>query len=131
MGQSIAKQPNGLYCIFSTIVDNITYYNLTKKDLEGIYNSPNVDLYIKRSSRTYEQMMEEIEERHGKEMVTEFEKEVLDDYDGTIERNKIRDKVEGMYKEDPETKDPEYSVTMSFNIDYVEWLEQKVLELTK
>lgn len=32
MAGFISKQPNGLYCRFSTIVDTITHYNLTKED---------------------------------------------------------------------------------------------------
>lgn len=30
MGSFIAQQPNGLYCRFSTIVDTVTHYNMTK-----------------------------------------------------------------------------------------------------
>ena len=32
MGAFIAKQPNGLYCRYGTIVDNITHHNLTEED---------------------------------------------------------------------------------------------------
>lgn len=32
MGSFIAQQPNGLYCRFSTIVDTLTHYNMTKDD---------------------------------------------------------------------------------------------------
>lgn len=32
MGSFIAKQPNGLYCRFSTVVDCPTHYNMTKED---------------------------------------------------------------------------------------------------
>ena len=32
MGAFIAKQPNGLYCRYSSIVDNITHYNMTEED---------------------------------------------------------------------------------------------------
>lgn len=32
MGAFIAKQPNGLYCRFSTIVDTVTHYNMTFDD---------------------------------------------------------------------------------------------------
>lgn len=31
MGGFIAKQPNGLYCRFSTVVDCPTHYNMTEK----------------------------------------------------------------------------------------------------
>lgn len=32
MAGFIAKQPNGLYCRFSTVVDCPTHYNMTKED---------------------------------------------------------------------------------------------------
>lgn len=32
MGAFIAKQPNGLYCRFSTIVDTVTYYDLNEDE---------------------------------------------------------------------------------------------------
>ena len=32
MGGFIARQPNGLYCRFSTIVDTLTHWNMTKED---------------------------------------------------------------------------------------------------
>lgn len=33
----IAKQPNGLYCRFSTVVDTVTHWNLTEQDVIGLY----------------------------------------------------------------------------------------------
>lgn len=32
MGAFIARQPNGLLCCFSTIVDTVTHYNMTEED---------------------------------------------------------------------------------------------------
>lgn len=32
MGAFVAKQPNGLYCRFSTIVDTLTHHNMTEED---------------------------------------------------------------------------------------------------
>lgn len=32
MGGYIAKQPNGLYCRFSSVVDTVTNYNMTEED---------------------------------------------------------------------------------------------------
>lgn len=32
MGRFVARQPNGKLCIFSTIVDTVTYYDLTEED---------------------------------------------------------------------------------------------------
>ena len=36
MGSFIAKQPNGLYCRFSTVVDCPTHINMTKEDYINI-----------------------------------------------------------------------------------------------
>ena len=36
MGQ-IIKQPNGKYCLFSTIVDSVTYYNMTKEEIVKVW----------------------------------------------------------------------------------------------
>ena len=32
MGSFIARQPNGLYCRFSSVVDTVTNYNMTAND---------------------------------------------------------------------------------------------------
>lgn len=32
MGEFICKQPNGKYCLFSTVVDTITNYNMTEEE---------------------------------------------------------------------------------------------------
>ena len=32
MSSFIAKQPNGLYCRFSTVVDTVTHWNMTEED---------------------------------------------------------------------------------------------------
>lgn len=32
MGAFIVKQPNGLYCRFSTVVDTVTHWNMTEED---------------------------------------------------------------------------------------------------
>ena len=32
MGSYICKQPNGKYCRFSTVVDTVTNWNMTKED---------------------------------------------------------------------------------------------------
>lgn len=32
MGSFIARQPNGLLCRFSTVVDCVTHYNMTEED---------------------------------------------------------------------------------------------------
>ena len=32
MGAYITKQPNGLYCRFSSVVDSVTHWNMTEQD---------------------------------------------------------------------------------------------------
>lgn len=39
MAGFIAKQPNGLYCRFSTVVDCPTHYNLTREDYARVIES--------------------------------------------------------------------------------------------
>lgn len=33
MGRQIIKQPNGNYCIFSSIVDNVTHYDMSVEEI--------------------------------------------------------------------------------------------------
>ncbi len=33
MSRQIIKQPNGRFCIFSSICDNVTFYDMTEKDI--------------------------------------------------------------------------------------------------
>lgn len=51
MGQ-IIKQPNGKYCIFSIIVDDITHYNLTQSDI--------VELRVEKAKKSIEKEVKEI-----------------------------------------------------------------------
>ena len=37
MGAFIARQPNGLLCRFSTVVDTVTHYNMTEEDYIEMY----------------------------------------------------------------------------------------------
>lgn len=39
MGAFICKQPNGLYCRFSTVVDCPTHMNMTRQDVIELYKS--------------------------------------------------------------------------------------------
>lgn len=43
MGRQIIKQPNGRYLIFSTIVDNVTHYNMAPEDI--------IDLWVERERK--------------------------------------------------------------------------------
>ena len=41
MGSYIARQPNGLYCRFSTVVDTVTHWNMTETDYINFYKERN------------------------------------------------------------------------------------------
>lgn len=80
----IIKQPNGKYCIFSGIVDNITHYDLTREEIievkleqareEIIYNVDRILSKIEKNEQPYHQftmsfddMIEQIKVVHGEE----------------------------------------------------------------
>lgn len=57
MGQQIIKQPDGLYCIWSSIVDDVIWYDCTRQDI--------VDIRIaeakKRINREVDEVLTKIE----------------------------------------------------------------------
>jgi len=59
MGQQIIKQPNGKYCLFSSVVDSVTYYNLTKKEI--------VEVWTDKAKKEFESEVNEIIEKLDKE----------------------------------------------------------------
>lgn len=98
MARQIIKQPNGKYCIFSTISDNVTHYNATP---EGI-----IELWVNESRKTitntvnytikqlennekpydqftlsYEDMLNTIEFRNGEELAKKV-KDLIEDIPG-------------------------------------------------
>lgn len=50
MGTFIAKQPNGLYCRYSSGVDNITHYNMTDEDY--------IEFYVERAKEEAREILE-------------------------------------------------------------------------
>lgn len=50
MSGIIAKQPNGLYCRISTIIDTPTHFNMTKQDY--------IDLCVEEAKREAESLLE-------------------------------------------------------------------------
>lgn len=50
MGAFFCKQPNGLYCRFSTVVDCPTHYNMTEQDV--------IDLYVADAKEAAKDMLE-------------------------------------------------------------------------
>ena len=84
MSRQIIKQHNGKYLIFSSVVDNITYYNCTKKEIIELWcdeerqeitkrverRIENIENGIKpfhQFNRTYDEVICLIGEIHGKE----------------------------------------------------------------
>ena len=58
MGQQIIKQPNGKYCLFSSIVDSVTYYNMTKEEI--------VEVWTENARKEFEQKVNDITEKLDK-----------------------------------------------------------------
>jgi len=56
MAHEIHKQPNGRYCIFSSVVDNIVFYDATKEDLIDFYSERERELITKRINETTEKL---------------------------------------------------------------------------
>ena len=89
MGNQIIKQPNGKYCIFSSIIDSVIYYDMTpeeiidmrveesRKEITKAVNKIVRNLNKGRRpyyefTKTYEEMMEWIKEVHGEKPVQEL-----------------------------------------------------------
>jgi excinuclease UvrABC ATPase subunit len=83
MGRQIIKQPNGKYCIFSSVVDNVTFYdmsvediieewvdearkNITEKVESIVLKIENNENPYFQFTKSYDEMIEDIERNHGK-----------------------------------------------------------------
>lgn len=90
MGSQIIKQPNGLYCVFSSVEDNVTHYNLGKQDIIDLWieekkkeiedsvnnvinelESGNKPYY--QFTKTYDEMIDLISEIHGENEAKEVD----------------------------------------------------------
>jgi hypothetical protein len=56
MGRQIIKQPNGKFCIFSSIVDSITYYNMEEKDIADLWVNEERENIEKRVKENIEKL---------------------------------------------------------------------------
>lgn len=91
MGMQIIKQPKGGYAIFSTIVDNITHYDMTREDIIEELVEEQRKKITERINRTcdkleanepayhqftlsFEECLKVIEEVHGKKEREQVEK---------------------------------------------------------
>jgi hypothetical protein len=79
--RKIVEQPNGKYCIFSNIIDNVTHYNMSiDYIIDSIIDEERIKIKNKIINEVYninfkyEDMIELIKEYHGKQEVEEIEK---------------------------------------------------------
>lgn len=86
MAHQIVKQPNGMYCIFSTVVDSVIVYNATEEQLINYYIEKEKKEITERVAKvikqieagekpyaqftmTFDEMMETIKVIHGEDKV--------------------------------------------------------------
>lgn len=91
MGRQIIKQPNGKFCVFSSIVDNIISYDMTEEDIinefvaesredierrvkEIISQLNNNEKPYYQFTYSYEEMLKTIKGIHGEEEVERIRK---------------------------------------------------------
>ncbi len=66
MGAYIARQPNGLFCRFSTVVDTVTHWNMTEddyinfsKERYGIYSEESARDTLKNHLKPFEKIKDD------------------------------------------------------------------------
>ncbi len=72
MAGFIAKQPNGLYCRFSSVVDTVTHYNMTEEDYIE-YCKERAEEEAKEVLKNYLRPFEEVAEKFAPNNMTEEE----------------------------------------------------------
>ena len=95
MGRQIIKQPNGKYCIFSSIVDSITHYHMEEQDI--------INEWVEESKKEIEKKVKEIisELNEGKKPYYQFTKsyeemlQTINKIHGAKEVKEIRKAIEG------------------------------------
>lgn len=70
MGSFIAKQPNGLYCRFSTVVDCPTHWNMTEEDYIELCKKK-AEVEARETLKDYLQDFNEVIERFNTTNMTE------------------------------------------------------------
>lgn len=93
MGRQIIKQPNGKFCIFSTIVDSVTFYHMEEQDIinEWVEEAKkeieeNVKKIIsdlnqgkapyRQYTMSYQEMLETIKDVHGAKKAKKIRKDI-------------------------------------------------------
>ena len=91
MARQIIKQPNGKYCLFSSVIDNVIIYDATKEEIIDFLIEEqkdeitmNVNRQIEKLEKgslpyspfrlSYEDMKEKIKDINGVEVLQELEK---------------------------------------------------------
>jgi hypothetical protein len=93
MGVQIIKQPNGKYCIFSSIIDSITHCNMDEQDIinelaekeKMVIEKQVKEIIIKLNkgekpyfqfTKNYDEMIETIEKIHGIKEVKKIKRNI-------------------------------------------------------
>lgn len=87
MGAFIARQPNGLLCRFSTVVDTVTHYNMTFDDYV-------VDVQMGKYGRNRDDA-----EREAKETIENYIKPFQDVIDRFVPNNQTDEEFRSLLKE--------------------------------
>ena len=94
MGQQIIKQPNGKYCLFSSIVNNVSYYNLTAEEIIDQWTE-DAKRAIKRDVMRVIESLEKGEKPYY-QFTMNFEEliDTIKDYHGEEEAEEIKTLIE-------------------------------------
>ena len=95
MGQQIVRQPNGKYCLFSSVVDSVTHYNMSAEEI--------VEVWIEDAQKEYERKVKKITEQldAGGKPYCQFTKtyeeciETIKEVHGEAEGENVRTMIEG------------------------------------
>lgn len=78
----IGKQPNGLYCVYGTVTDNIIMFNYTEEELvqEALKEKEKevremVAAQIERSEKRYNDILNNLEIHHSKKFAEDWNSE--------------------------------------------------------
>jgi predicted RNA-binding protein with EMAP domain len=94
MGRQIVKQPDGKYCIFSSIVDNVTYYNMTPEDIIEAWSRESKKQITKKVNKIVEQLDKGEEPYHQFAMDYEDMLKDIGIVHGKKEMKKIKSTIE-------------------------------------
>ena len=108
MGAYIARQPNGLFCRFSTVVDSVTHWNMTEqeyidfhKERYGVFSEQNARDTLKNHLKPFEKIKNDF--IPANDSVEEFQRMLksMGDEEGLDEKNlkRIREWEETIERE--------------------------------